>query len=367
MNVAIIGGGACGLLLGSYLQRQKIQYTIFEKRECGRKLLASGNGKANLANRKVTLEDYHHHRLAYDIVTSYREKLWAYFKTLGLYTKEDEEGRIYPFSESSQTVLDCLFRPPLKVLKNLSVDSIQKISGRYYINSIYGPFDYVVCASGSVASFVMKKQQGYYDYLKSLKVKMTELRPSLVGFQTSLDLTKIAGTRAKATVTLKQKERIIHRESGEIIFKKDGISGICILNLSSYYAHLKDQSGCTVHVDLLSGLDIRISKPDDLVGLFHPKLVLFFNNHPEILPSVHDFVLPVTGVYDFEFAQVVCGGVETDQLNPDLSLIRDPHLFFGGEVLAVGGLCGGYNLMFAFCCALKIGETLCSIKSMPSK
>lgn len=74
----------------------------------------------------MTLEDYHHHRLAYDIVTSYREKLWAYFKTLGLYTKEDEEGRIYPFSESSQTVLDCLFRPPLKVLKNLSVDSIQK-------------------------------------------------------------------------------------------------------------------------------------------------------------------------------------------------------------------------------------------------
>ena len=67
-------------------------------------------------------------------------------------------------------------------------------------------------------------------------------------------------------------------------------------------------------------------------------------------------------VYDFEFAQVVSGGIAIDSITDELRLKQEPHILVGGEVLDIDGLCGGYNLMFAFCCGLKIGEVLCNIK-----
>lgn len=363
MKIAIVGGGVCGLTLANILEKHHIPYELFEKSLIGRKLLASGNGKANIGNVSITLDKYNH-PFGYKIVNKYHQSLLDFFKEIGLYTKIDEEGRIYPYSESSLSVLNCLMKRPLHILENYPIESISKMNQKYYLNDVRGPFDYVILTTGSYASFIPKKQEGFYHYLSNLNLKMTPLFPSLVGFKLECNFQRLNGVRLKCKASLVQNQVCIYQESGEVILKKDGISGICILNLSSYYAHLKDKTNCEIILDLLPDQEIKLTSKEDLIGLVHPKLVDYFSafSLEEIQRMLHHFAFPVLGVYDYEFAQVVSGGISLEEIQDNLSLCKDPHIFVGGELLDIDGVCGGYNLMFAFCCALKIGEELCNIK-----
>lgn len=363
LKIAIIGGGACGLLLANLLEKQNISYELFEKSLIGRKLLASGNGKANLGNL-VVKEDCYNASLGFSLVQEYQEKLFLFWQECGLYTKTDEEGRIYPYSESSLSVLQILQKKKLHILENYPITSITKLNSKYYLNEVRGPFDKVVLAMGSIASFLPKKQKDFYAPLASLKINMTPLQPSLVGFKLQGNFKRLFGLRVKCKASLLQEEKVIHQELGEVIFKNDGISGICIMNLSSYYARLTSKKNCRISLDLYPNQTIELTDMQDLLGLFHPKLVEYFKefSKEEIQRFIHDFSFPILGVYDFEFAQVVSGGVSLEEVDEHLRLKKDPNIFIGGELLDVDGVCGGYNLMFAFCSALKIGEELCNIK-----
>lgn len=364
MSVAIIGGGACGLVVANILQKNGIEYTLFEKGSVGKKILASGNGKANIANIRLTKEDYHGSSLAYRIVCKYRPKLFSFWKSLSLQTKVDEEGRVYPISESSLSVLTCLCREKLNLLEHCGVERIDKNDGKYWINQTYGPFDDVVFSIGSAASFVEEKRKNFYQCLQPFDLAFHEIRPSLVGFRCKGSWKELFGVRCKCSVVLFQNDQEIHREYGEVIFKKDGISGICVLNCSSYYAHLNDPSDCSLILDFFPQQELHFSSYEELNGWVHPKLATYLKRYPlEKIPYVlHHFRLEITETYGLEFAQVSCGGVKIDQVDEYLRLKKDPHLYFGGEILDVDGVCGGYNLMFAFCCGMLIGEALCNTK-----
>lgn len=363
MKIAIIGGGVCGLTLANVLEKHRISYELFEKSLCGRKLLASGNGKANLANRNIKEEDYNHF-FGYKLVEEYHSRLFDFFNELGLYTKTDAEGRVYPYSESSMTVFQCLTKNLHHIVENFLVQSISRINQKYYINEVRGPFDYVVLATGSFASFTPKKQKDFYGPIENLGLKISSPTPSLVGFQLAGDIKRLNGVRIKCKTSLFQKDSLIHQESGEVILKADGISGICVMNLSSRYARLKDKKDCYIVLDLLPGIEINLNSIEELMGVLHPKLFEYFKNFTleEVKGMLHHFKFLIQGVYDFEFAQVVSGGVELEEITETLSLKKDSHIFIGGELMDIDGVCGGYNLMFAFCCGLKIGEELCNIK-----
>ena len=363
MKVAIIGGGVCGLTLANILQQHQISYEIFEKSRIGRKLLASGNGKANIGNIHLKPTAYNH-TFGYQLVKKYQKELFEFWKNIGLHTKVDEEGRIYPYSESSLSVLDCLMKKPLHIIENYPIESITKINHKYYLNDVRGPFDYVVITTGSFASFIPKKQEGFYTHLAGLNLKITPLFPSLVGFKLDCNFQRLNGVRLKCRASLLQKDQCIYHEDGEVILKADGISGICILNLSSYYARLENKEACSISLDLLPDINIDITSKDELIGLVHPKLVPYFQEYSleQINDLLHHLTFSIKGVYDYEFAQVVSGGISLEEIEENLSLIQDANIFAGGEILDIDGICGGYNLMFAFCCALQIGEALCSIK-----
>lgn len=363
MKVAIIGGGACGLVLANCLEEAGIEYELFEKSICGRKILASGNGKANIANVFYNEASYNN-ILGYELVSKYHKRLMSFFKSIHLETKVDEEGRMYPYSESSLTVLNCLMKKKLHILENFNVQSIQKINHKYYINDVRGPFDELVFATGSIASFIPKKQADCFAYLESLNLKMKPIKPSLVGFRLKGDFRKINGVRVKCMASLYQNEHLIHQETGEIIFKIDGISGICILNLSSYYQRLKNHENCHITLNLIPNLEIKELTQDELCGLVHPKIVDYINslNIKDYVQFLKNLSFDVVGTYDFEFAQVVSGGISLEEIDEHLALKKDPHIHVGGELLDLDGICGGYNLMLAFICGLKIGDELCSIK-----
>ena len=347
MKIGIIGAGALGLMLATKLEKLNIDYMIFNKGKVGRKILASGNGRCNISNKNFSPISYHNNPLAIDIVSKTQKELFEYFNELHIYTKTDEEGRMYPISESSQSVLNILLSNINKKVCDIEVNSIKKYRNQYYVNEGYGPFDKIVLATGSVASY--KRPYNSYNYLDELGIKYNKFEPSLVGFLTNRKIKIISGCRQKCNVMLYQDNNLIHEESGEVIFKDNGISGIVIMNMSSYYNKLKNKANSYLLLDL--------SKEDysDYRSVINPKLLEYVEeNH---IP-IHSFKLPIIGLYDMEFAQVASGGISTDLVLNNLRLKEDNNIFVGGELLDCDAVCGGYNLMFAFCSSLVIAKEI---------
>ena len=129
MKVGIVGAGACGILLASLLKNNNIDYTLFNKGKIGRKILASGNGKCNISNTNYDKKYYHNNVLADKIVSKHQSKLFDYFIKKKIYTFSDEEGRMYPYSESSASVLDIL----LENVDNIIDEEIINVKHAAYI------------------------------------------------------------------------------------------------------------------------------------------------------------------------------------------------------------------------------------------
>lgn len=345
MKVAIIGAGALGLMLANLLEKSKIEYDIFNKGKVGRKILASGNGKCNISNNNFNEEYYLNNKLSY-IVKNNQKELFNIFNELHIYTKEDLEGRMYPISESSQSVLNILIKN-IKSAIDLEITNIKKINNLYYLNDNYGPYTNIVIAIGSSANF--KIPYPSLELLNSLNLDFQSFYPTLVGFKTSLKIKSISGVRAKALVKL-YSNKLIKEYRGEVIFKDDGISGICVMNLSTYYANIKDKSNAYISIDLLENKDYN-----DLESVLNPKLLKYVLDNKI---DIHNFIIPIKGVYDLEFAQTAHGGININELNNNLSLIKDNNIYAGGEILNVDAISGGYNLMFAFSCAIEIWKSL---------
>lgn len=327
-------------MLATLLEKLNINYTIFNKGKIGSKILASGNGRCNISNLNFDSKYYHNNRLA-KIIQNNQKELFDYFKELKIYTKSDDEGRMYPISESSLSVLNILLKNIKKDIINEEILKIEKKNNSYYLNNNYGPFDKLILATGSPASF----KSFNYDYLKSLNLKINDFKPSLVGFKTNLNIKKISGVRAKAKTILYNDNKLIHEESGEIIFKDFGISGIVIMNQSSYYNHLNKIKNPYIKIDLLD------KDYDALDSVLNPKLLEYINVC-NIDP--HNFIIPIINTYEMEFAQVAKGGIDLSNLNDNLSLKNDNSIYAMGEVIDIDGICGGFNLMNAFCDAIEV-------------
>ena len=344
MKVGIIGAGASGLALASLLEQLNIDYMLFNKGKVGRKILASGNGRCNISHNSYKSSDYFDNPLAIHILDHNFKDVFEFFNSIGIYTKTDNEGRMYPISESSQSVLNILLKNIHEKIIDIEIDSIKKSNDKYYLNGCYGPLDKIILATGSIASF--KKPYLSLDYLKDLDIKFNPFVPSLVGFQTTKKIKAMSGARAKCHCTLIQNKNIIHEEDGEVIFKDNGISGIVIMNLSGYYQHLKSKADAVIKIDFSYNKDYPSYE-----SIIQPKILdyLLLNNI-----DVHSLYIPILGVYDFEFAQVCKGGIDISMVNDNLSLKKDKNIFAMGEVLDVDAICGGYNLMFAFASAIQV-------------
>lgn len=348
MKIAIIGAGACGLMLAANLENTQIEYTIFNDGKVGNKILASGNGRCNLANFDVNDEHYHYNKFAANIVKNYRGILMAKFGELKIYYHSDTEGRVYPYSECSQSVLNAMMRHINK--DAIVADTIKTVTVRnekYFLNNEYGPFDKLVFAFGSPAN--KKNDPEFLSPLDNLGLSIKKFVPSLTGFRVKENLFPISGVRARCQASLYQDNTLIHSEYGEAIFKEDGISGICIMNMSSYYAHLENQKKCEIR------LNLALHDFDDYIAVLNPKLLNYVINNSI---NVHDMRLTVKGTYGLELSQVAYGGIETKELNDDLSLKKYPDFYAGGELVDADGVCGGYNLMFAFISGIIIANSL---------
>ena len=365
-HIAIIGAGASGLFLSKELsEHPKLQVTVFEKnRQVGAKLRASGGGKANIFNRDVRPKHYNQPDFIEELLRQYSpEQLENQFAKWGLVTITDEEGRVYPASQFSQTVVDVLTEYPNKNVQletNYDIQHIEYKNRKWTINDYPTPFDILVLASGSPAGMIPKNQRGYNGYLDSLSLKINSLQPSLAGFLLEDYPKSLSGCRTKAIVSLYQNKKLIHKESGEITFKDDGVSGIVIMNLSAYYRRLPSTKNCRLEINLTywdEDFDINtyLKQNQSVTGLLHPKLAALYQQKPF---NIHCLTFQITDTYALDTAQVAHGGIALSEIDCNFAAKRYKSLYILGEMLDVDGVCGGYNLFFAFASAAVVGKVI---------
>lgn len=410
-DVVVIGGGASGLLAAIFASKKNKKVTILEAQsKVGKKILVTGNGKCNLLNKNIKLENYNYdaRKFLSPFLNKYSyDKVVKFFLSLGLLTKVDSMGRIYPICEQASSVLDIL-RMECKKLNvreicDFSVLNISKLKNKFIIESESQEFvsSKLIISTGGAASFNEKNFYILKKILESMGHTYKKVFPSLVPLKTNSGFEKyLKGIRAPATVKLVADDDLVKEESGEIQFTDKGISGICIFQLSrlvSEFLNLgtiegKFKSNVHILVDLLPKLSLekvidiinsRVKNFNDLSieflfsGIINKKFLipilkhlnidyknrnLSFLSKKEIISIckvIKNFKFVPVDTLQFKNAQVMSGGINLNEINnKTLESLKIKNLFFTGEILNIDGECGGYNLYWAFISGMAAGEAV---------
>lgn len=396
MKVAIIGGGASGLCCAIEAAKGKNQVTIFEAKDrVGKKILATGNGRCNMLNAFAGEEDYSSPNFVHGVLSRCNPKeVRHFFEELGLYTRQDEEGRVYPLSNQATSVLDVLRleceRVGVKTVCGKEVTQISK-KGKSFI--VHGEaYDKVVICCGSKAAV---KNFAGYELMKGMGHTVTKLMPGLTKL-TVKDNTytkQLKGIRHKAKLSLYIDSKKLKEEDGELLFADYGLSGIAVMQLSSLIARYFKSSKLlpVVSCDFVAEMDfnelydkvkriIRHSsemKCENLLTGFMPKklgeVVVKSAGVPTtkavgnltekeiklIVSLAKKFSFEILSLRPFEDAQVVCGGAMLKEFDKyTLESLKCKGLYACGEILDVDGPCGGYNLLWAFASGITVGRQI---------
>lgn len=397
MELVIVGGGASGLMAAITSKRilgDAVNVTILERLErSGKKILATGNGKCNLTNVSLDKKYYNEPNFVESAFKKfgYNETI-NFFDSIGVLTKVDRDGRVYPLPEAATAVVDNL-RNELKRLNieeriNFDIRKIQKNTHLFTLINSRGlkvEADAVIIASGGKASPVLGSNGTSMQLLKSFDLKLTENYPGLIGVKVDQNLIKgLGGIRVKGVVSLYEKKDKIWEDSGEIQFKNDGISGIVIMQMTSHIGRImlkRPRANFTFSIDLWPDktqeevnqylLDRQyrfkdLANENFLVGVVNKSLGINLLrrakieiagdvkdiSHREMLRLgnlIKNLSFDVKSTYDFANAQVTIGGLDLKEVNPDtLEVLKVPGLFVSGEALNVDGECGGFNLQWAW-------------------
>ena len=360
MKLAIVGGGASGLMLASLLRHNNvnIEIVILEKLDhAGKKILMSGNGKCNLSNTNITTSCYNN-EVGFKIASSFNVE--NYFNKLGLLTYKDNEGRIYPVSNVANSVLDVLRNSltNVEILENHNVTKISKNNNKYTI--VTDKFDYietdmVVLATGGKTYY---KECNGYIIASMLSHRVTSLRPTLTSLKVKENLASIENLRAKVNAKLICNNNVVFEDNGEVLFKKDALSGIVIFQLSSMVARdpFKKYS---IELDLMPSmseeeLSKHIETYPSMTGMFAKMINQYIiknsisKNGKDIAHTIKHLKFNVLDNVEFKNAQVTAGGININEVKETLESKYNNNLYILGELLDVDGICGGYNLHFAF-------------------
>ncbi len=384
MEIAIIGGGASGLFAAIAAKNENTSVTIYEKeKRVGRKILATGNGRCNMTNISAAEADYHGGDTAF--MRGAINRFWVretldFFSEIGVLWKEEEEGKVYPYSDTASSVLDVLRRKVdeagVKTECEFAVKSIGKNKDGFVITDSLGNHrkcDKVIIATGGKAGSSLGSDGSGYELLKSFGHKITAVSPSLVQIKTETDFVrKLKGIKVNAKVTLGCKEK-----TGELLFADYGISGPPVFWLSSYLGQNKEVvidfmpeyafkdvyemicTRCAYLYDLpleeffVGMLNKRVSQAllkcagiEPLSRLAH---TLSEKEIKNITTAIKGLKLKIEGTSSWNNAQVTKGGADVSQFDSvtmQSKLVKG--LYACGEILDIDGDCGGYNLQWAW-------------------
>lgn len=392
MKIAIIGGGASGLVSAIVNKRKNNEVILIEKNDiCGKKILKTGNGRCNYFNEEFTINHYRSDDidiLKKIITEENKEKILKFFDSIGVVPKI-KNGCYYPFSNKAETILNSLLievnKLNINIICNANVLDIN-YNNKYIIKLENKEIivDKLVIATGSIASTREKTNFGY-EILKKFNHKIIKPLPALVqlvGNETYFK--KWAGIRSYVNLSILESNKIIGTSKGEIMLTNYGVSGICVFDLSGRIKRGLNSNKEELLIDFLPCIDNfieYIGKKDKqlknrnifelLEGTLNHKLIEILLEKSKIKKdsklkeidkkllekTFKKFKLSIIDTKSYLEAQVCSGGIPLSEININtMESLKQKGLYILGELLDVDGDCGGYNLGFAWLSAILMGE-----------
>ncbi len=399
-QVIIIGAGASGMTAAIFAARQGAEVTILEHKDrVGKKILSTGNGKCNLSNRKMDASCYRSSVSGFPMKVIRQfpvEKTLDFFEELGVVVK-DRNGYLYPWSGQASAILDVLRKGlkenDVRVVTECEIHRIllpsgkdRRDGGRYFrVETGKGVFqgDSLILAAGSKAAPGTGSDGSGYELAAALGHRIVKPLPALVQLKCRESFYKqISGVRTDGRVTLWSGGELLASDSGELQLTDYGISGIPVFQVSRYAVRALD-GGRTVSavIDFCPELGRKQTiahlydrrerggdrmMEDFFTGWIHKKLAQLFlklsgirgdrkvktltdEEIRTLAAFVKEFRTEIVGSNSFEQAQICCGGVDVRELDPfTLESKKRKGLYLIGELLDVDGICGGYNLQWAW-------------------
>jgi hypothetical protein len=392
-KVAIIGGGASGLLSAILCAEKGCEVTLFEQNnKLAKKILVSGNGRCNITNKNLSAKDYFGQNP--DFVSYALEQFgFSHFKnfveSMGLLLDIKDDGRAYPLSNEAKSVAR-LFEERARQLGvvihlNAKINSIKEFFNKY---------DAVIVATGSQAASHLGGSSDGELFAQEFGHSIIPAYPSLVQLEIeSKIIHKMAGAKVDGAVTLYVNHQKELTTSGDILFTNYGVSGFGVLDISQRasealleFAHVSialnllprfSMQQLASHIlnvakrvpaytlfDILSALlplkiatnlleDINID-PNTSAQSINPKIA------KKIANTITNWRFEVEDTHGFRHAEVSGGGVATQEINPKtMESSKQKNLYFTGELLDIVGRRGGYNFAFAWASAYCATQAIC--------
>lgn len=392
-KVIVIGGGASGMMAAISAARHGADVTILEHTDrVGKKILSTGNGKCNYTNREQGLRYYRGENPAFVLPVFSQfgfEETVEFFKELGIYPKE-RNGYFYPASEQAASVLDVLRmeldRLQIHIVTECIIKAVNKTKKGFQITSNKDTFYANKCifACGLKAFPKSGSDGSAFPYIEKLGHTFIDVVPALVQMKAKQSIFKsIAGIRSDILVKLVVENDVICEDRGEVQLTEYGISGIPTFQVSRYGARALKQGKMVQAVldfapymtreELYMELERRFqqfggkkSAEEAMIGLFSKKLIPLFLKENQIplqekatniskkkihglTQCIKNMTIDIVDTKGFDSAQVCAGGVDTAELyNESLESLLVSGLYFSGELIDIDGMCGGYNLQWAW-------------------
>ena len=397
-NVIVIGAGAAGMMAAIIAAENGASVTILEKMpRVGKKLLITGKGRCNITNIadiKELIKNMHGNgSFLYSSFHNFSNNdLIDFFENLGVKTKVERGGRVFPESDKAIDVVDALLRKmdslEIRILKDVAVKNIikedNKVTAVVDKKGLVYQADKIIVATGGASYPATGSSGDGYVIAEKLGHTITPIKPSLVPLETEEDWVKIAQglslKNVKASIIVDDKK--VTEDFGEMLFTHYGVSGPIILSLSKIVAeNLTENEIVELSINLKPALSFeklhnrvqrdfeKFSKKqikNALNELLPSKLIdiiidLSYINPDKMInqitkeerlrlvEQIMDLRLTITKTRPVAEAIVTAGGVSIKEINPktmESKIIEG--LYFAGEIVDVDGYTGGYNLQAAF-------------------
>lgn len=389
MTIGILGGGASGMAAAIAASENENARVILLERQgrVGRKLQATGNGRCNLTNLHALEGGYHGENAefaAWALESFGPQAVLQWFRTLGLYTVAEQSGRVYPYSDQANSVVDVLRfgldRPNITVRLGFEAEKVRKTQEGFLVSSAEETVncDRLIVACGGLAGTKLGGTMWGYKILRSLGHHCTRLRPALVQVKTSWGgVAGLKGVRCNCRVQILRNEEVFAESTGELQFTEFGLSGPVMFEVSRDVCQgagewtckldfLPELSEEMVQSELMRRKNTNLPAGELFTGILHNRLGRVLSQEAGIRQSTQIsalsdwelgqaahlakcFAVNLTEPLGMDAAQVTAGGVFTTEFHERTMESRlVPGLYACGEVLDIDGDCGGYNLQWAW-------------------
>lgn len=365
-KIAILGGGVSGISLALFIKEHDPEYqvTVFDcAKSVASRILVSGNGRCNFFNSFYLSEkesdDENLKKIKPILEGGYGRKAFDDFVRMLDFPYYENGGLYYPFANKSSAIYESMkdrlneYGIQVKSERVVSIDeasdesiSFKTMDENSKVKSYEYPF--IALAMGGNS---LNYQPFDWKILDCLNIKHIPYTPCLCPLKVKENGFKpLDGVRAKCVMTLQKVGRNIYQEEGEVLFKKDGLSGICIFNASSYI----DPSNIdlySISLNLLShsSMNIDVNEKNIEYSLIK-ELATYVKerakaSNKSLNETARNLLFRISDFYPFKSSQISRGGIETSQIDfADMSLKNHRNVIVLGEMIDLTLPCGGYNI-----------------------